>query len=276
MISARIRPVWCTIILTVLTLAQQSNSQAQGLVWSIPEPGTSVKYAGTYSQVTFRPQSSKGDLSLEWRSTLETRCLERVTANYHGEDVPCVWLEFEAVTGQLVDGSLESGPGGQRIYKVLVPESAINGLEFFRSEVPNAYLPVVEGYEKIGDGKVERFKLPVLQVFPLLTQLLINDRLKDEGQENVTVTTGEYPAQKVTCQTGLEDPSTRTTNQSQIWISDQIPFGLVKWQIRIDREVKTPADTRDQFQKSSEISIDMQAVEITSNATSKLSTPAAE
>ncbi len=250
------------------TLASQAA--AQGLVWNLPESGTAVRYSGEYRQVTFRPQSDLGDISLQWQRVLEIRCLDREMAEFEGENVSCVWLEYEVTTGQQVDGVLESGPGATRIYKVLVPESAINGLEFFRADVPHAFVPVVKGFQKIGDRDAEPFALPVLQVFPLLSQVLLNEHLTVAGEETVNVTAGEYDCQRVDCQTNIEDLSSRVTNFSQVWVSDAMPLGTVQWKVRIDREVKTEGDKRDEFQKRSEITIDMQAVEILNDAVSKL------
>lgn len=250
-----------------------STSMAQGLVWNLPEPGTAVRYTGDYRQVTRRPQSQEGDLSLQWRRTLEIRYLSKETASYRGEEVPCAWLEYEVVTGQQVDGNLESGPGGTRIYKVLVPESHISGLEFFRTKIPQAYVPIVQGYQKIGEDEAEPMEQPVLQVFPVLTQIFLNEELSVSGEETVSVTAGEYECQIIQCETSFENAESRTTNQTRLWGSEGIPFGPVRWNVRIDREVKTAADPRDQFKQHSEITVEMQATEILNNATSKLSTP---
>ncbi len=264
------RNLWLCVICLLTT---SSLASAQGLVWSLPESGTGVKYTGDYRQTTYRPQSTQGDLSLDWRRTMEIRCLEREMADYQGANVACVWLEYEVVTGQQVDGNLESGPGGTRIYKVLMPESAIKGIEFFQSKVPNAFVPVVKGFQKIGDAEVEEFKHPVLQIFPVLSQVFLNEKLTVTGSESISVTAGQYDAQKIECQSAIEDPQSRTTNTTQVWVSDDIPFGTVQWKVRIDREVKTVADTRDQFRKHSEITIDMQAAQLIEDVTSKISTP---
>ncbi|MCG6154733.1 hypothetical protein [Rubinisphaera margarita] len=266
--SARFAVIAAMLVLGTLA----SPAAAQGLVWNLPESGTAVRYSGDYRQVTFRPQSEQGDISLQWRRVLEIRCLDRESAEFQGENIPCVWLEYEVTTGQQVDGVLEAGPGGTRIYKVLVPESAINGLEFFQADVPHAFVPVVKGFQKIGNRDAEPFALPVLQVFPLLSQVLLNEHLTVAGEETVNITAGEYDCQRVDCQTNIEDLSSRVTNFSQVWISDAMPLGTVQWKVRIDREVKTEGDSRDEFQKRSEITIDMQAVEILSDAVSKLNT----
>src|SRR6056297_1488371 len=88
------------VLTTCLLLVGPRLVCAQGLVWNLPESGTAVKYAGEYRQVTFRPQSEKGDLSFTWQRTFEIRCLNREMAAYEGKDVSCVWLEYEVATGQ--------------------------------------------------------------------------------------------------------------------------------------------------------------------------------
>ncbi|WP_013629750.1 hypothetical protein [Rubinisphaera brasiliensis] len=254
--------------------AQPASVQAQPLLWNLPESGTWVRYTGEYRQVTVRPESSEGDLSLQWQRVLEIRCLDRETADWKGEQTACVWLEIEQTTGQQVDGQLEAGPGGTRMYKILVPESVVIGKEYFNLDVPRAYLPIVKGWRQIGDGaEVEELQGHVFQPFPLVTQLLINESASISGQESAQVVAGSFQSDKIENTDSFEDSDSRTTVTSNLWISDDVPFGMVKWTSRIVRERKTLIDSRDAFKKHSEINVQMQAAQTGNDAVSKMNTP---
>jgi len=255
-------------------LGQPTSAQAQPLVWNLPESGTWVRYTGEYRQVTIRPESTEGDLSLQWQRILEIRCLNRETATWNGEETTCVWLEVEQITGQQVDGQLEAGPGGTRLYKILVPESVVIGKEYFNLDVARAYLPIVKGYRRIGDSaEVEELQGEVFQPFPVLTQALINETATIEGQESTQVIAGNFSTDRIQNTDAVEDSDSRTTVTTNLWISDDAPFGLVKWTARIVRERKTLIDSRDDFKKHSEINVEMQAAQTGTDAVSKLNTP---
>jgi len=265
------RVFYLAIIAGCLSVAP--SVQAQGLLWNLPESGTWVRYSGQYRQVTLRPQSEQGDLSLQWQRMLEVRCLEREQAEFQGKEQTCVWVEFEVVTGQQVDGQLEAGPGSKRQYKVLVPESVITGEKSLEADVPLAFIPIVKGYRQIGGGKVEAMKSQVLQVFPMISQVLIADDAKIAAQEEVTVPAGTFQANRIDSSSTIEDRSSRTSNRTQLWVDEKSPFGPVKWSVRIDREVKNVIDKRDQFKKHAEMTIQMEAVQTGTDATSKVVTP---
>ncbi len=254
-------------------LIATSSIQAQGLLWNLPESGSWVRYSGQYRQVTLRPQSEQGDLSLQWQRILEIRCLDREQAEFRGKEQPCVWVEFEVVTGQQVDGQLEAGPGSKRQYKVLIPESVIVGEKIFQAEIPQAFIPIVKGYRQIGTGKVEQLKAPVLQVFPVISQVFISDDAKVAAQEEVVVPAGSFQTSRIESTFAIEDPSSRTTNRTQLWVDEKAPFGAVKWSVRIDREEKNVVDKRDQFKKHAEMTIQMEAVQSGTDAISKVVTP---
>ena len=249
------------------------TSHAQGLIWQIPEPGAWVRYTGEYRQVTAQPQSTEGDVSLQWQRIVELRCLSKTEAEWRGETVPCVWIELESSTGQQVDGQFEAGPGATRIFKLLVPEAAILGKEFFDLEIPQAFLPIIEGYRQIGTGDPEPIAAEAFQSYPLFSQVLVNEQASLAGEESAQAITGNYDADLIENTVAIEDNSARTTNETRLWISPDVPFGPVKWTVRVTRESKTLVDTRDQFQKVSEINIQMQAAQIGTDAVSKLAVP---
>ncbi len=263
----------CSLAIVALLLVVVSPARAQGLLWNLPESGTWVRYSGQYRQVTLRPQSEQGDLSLQWQRILEIRSLEREQAEYQGKEQTCVWLEFEVMTGQQVDGQLEVGPGSKRQYKVLVPESVVTGKKSLKADVPLAFIPIVKGYRQFDTGKVEEMKAEVLQVFPIISQVFVSVDAKVNNPEEVSVPAGTFQASRIDSSFVIEDRSSRTTNQTQLWVDEKAPFGPVKWSVRIDREEKNVIDPRDQFKKHAEMVIQMEAVQTGTNATSKLVTP---
>ncbi|MBL4884450.1 MAG: hypothetical protein JKY95_07935 [Planctomycetaceae bacterium] len=271
LVISSFRFVHFVLIIGCLTIT--SNVQAQGLLWNLPESGTWVRYAGEYRQETLRPQSEEGDLTLQWQRELEIRCLERTQAVYQGKEQTCVWLEFEIVTGQQVDGQLEAGPGSKREYKILVPESVVIGEKTLSAKIPQGFIPIVEGYRKIGNGKVEPMQAKVFQVFPVISQVLINEDAKVAAQEDVSVPTGAHQTDRIECTSAIEDASSRTGNVTQLWVSKNAPFGPVKWSVRIDRETKNAVDKRDQFKKHAEITVQMEAVQTGNDAVSKVVVP---
>ena len=111
--------------LVCLSLSQSVS--AQGLIWNLPEDGSLVHYEGTYRQVEAQPGSSEGNLEMEWIRHLTIKSVGKEDAEYRGQTVPCRWIEFKLQTGRVKDGLIATGTVGERIYKVLVPESAIIG-----------------------------------------------------------------------------------------------------------------------------------------------------
>ena len=98
-------------------------ASAQGLIWNAPDEGTEVQFEGDYLQEDERPQDVEKRIKVEWRKRLWIKALKKTNAEYQGQTVPCQWFELKVVTASEVggDGALVPGPGGQYIYKVLVP-----------------------------------------------------------------------------------------------------------------------------------------------------------
>jgi hypothetical protein len=73
----------------------------------------------------------------------------------------------------------------------------------------------------------------------------------------------------------MESPASRSSNEADLYRSDEVPFGLAKWTIRMHREAKDAREPRSQFQRVSEVRIEMAAHEVGANAESELAAPAA-
>jgi hypothetical protein len=268
------------LFLVALGGGQPSVALAQGLIWNAPAEGTEVQYEGDYIQEDERPNDVQKRIKLEWRRRLWIKALKKTKAEYNGNTVDCQWFEIKVVTASEVggDGDLVPGPGGQRIYKVLVPlERAtigppIAGKVADKSGIPIAYLPIVKGYRRFDEQAAQPITSGVLDTYPMLTLMAHYrnlDVVSEEEDPQVTLagvsTATHYHGEQIT-----ESPTNRSTNKAEIWANNSIPFGLARWKVEIVREAKDGQAARDQFQLASTYRVDMKLVKQTLNATSDL------
>ena len=257
----------------LICLSAALPAHAQGLVWSLPEDGDWVRYEGTYSQLVRRPNSPQGDLQLEWRRYLTIKSVGEEMAEYNGEMQPCRWLEFKTETGKTTEGVLDAGPGGIRMYKVLVPESAIRGTvnepvgdgrELFVS-----YLPVVKGYRRLGDEPAQEMESGVFQIYPLVSLMRHYRNLAPEGDQlSVSVPAGDVQAQLYKGDLTMETTSRRSSNSCDLYRSDEIPFGVARWEATTTAETKGTIDLRSAFEEAVVLKESMQAVSTGTDAES--------
>lgn len=254
---------------------------AQGLIWSLPPDGTWVRYEGTQRQIEYRPDATEGDVSMEWIRQLTIKSVGTEMAEYEGRMQACRWIELKAITGKPSERGVDPGLVGQRIYKVLVPESRIIGQTTDSDTIPVSFIPIIEGkgYQKIGDGETTPIESPVLQVYPVLSMLMHYKTLQAEETEaeDVQVRLGTVPARRYRGEKVMESPTIRTTSEATLWRSvsdgDEVPFGLVKWRVRMVRESKDDASPRSAFKPVSEVTVEMSAHESGDGAESELVTP---
>ncbi len=267
------------LVLVVFGLGQAPEAFAQGLIWNAPEEGTELVYEGDYHQEDERPNEAQKRIKLDWRRRLTLKALKKTKADYKGEAVDCQWFELKVVTASEVggDGDLVPGPGGKRIYKVLVPLSRatigppIAG-KVSDGKVPIAFLPIVKGYRRIDEQVAQPIKSGVLDTFPMLSLMAQYRTLDVESEEEdpqVTLS-GVNSAVKYIGKMEMESFTNRTINKAEIWASPSIPFGLARWKVEITRETKDGKAPRDQFQLASTFGVDMKLVRRNSNAASDL------
>jgi hypothetical protein len=257
-----------------------ADASAQGLVWNLPEDGTWVRYEGTYQQVVRRPQSTEGDLTLEWQRNLEIKSVGREDAthdlDHDGKEVtePCRWLEFKVVTGKIVEGIPDAGPGATVIYKVLVPESAIDGKLVDDEGIFKEYIPVVKGFRKLGDEAAQPLTSEVLQVYPNLSLLRHYRDLETTGagQTAQVPKVGDVNGDLIKGRMQMETGTQRSTNESEFVRSPQMSFGLVNWTAKTVVEQKNLTDPRSKFEESVALTEQLKAVDSGSGAESELVT----
>jgi hypothetical protein len=271
------------ILVLIGLLAAPATLPAQGLIWSLPdEPGTWVRYEGEYKQIEFRPGVAAGDQTFNWRRNVTIKSLvtsaEHKTAIYRGKPVTCRWIEIKVETGKPGEQGLDTGPGGARLYKVLIPESRIfgslvNDQSVDADGIPVSFLPIIRGYRKLGNRKEEPIKTKVLQIYPAISLLKHYKVLRAETGEPVDPALealGAINSIKWIGSQTLQSRVSRSEHSSEIWLSREVPFGLARWSVKVTRSRKRETDARDDFVKRTETTVEMKAVAVGTDAKSEL------
>ena len=261
------------IQIPVLLLCLSTPVAAQGLIWKLPEDGTWVRFEGTYTQtlpvqdVTVKP--------LEWRRDITIKSVGKEEAEYQGVKQACRWIEIKVVTGKTDAGVLDAGPGGSRLYKLLVPETAIRGE--VNEQTPEgkqifvSYIPVVKGWRKIGDEQPAEIASGVFQLYPVVSLLQHYRNLEASGDpQPLTLNTGNVTAQAYVGSLVTETAGYRSMNRADLYRSDELPFGVAKWSATTAVEEKGTTDPRSAFVPTITIKEEMQAAEVGGNAESEL------
>ncbi len=253
---------------------------AQSLLWSIPnQTGKYVLYRGDYTQVIKRPDAAEGDLTLSWRRELTIKALETEEAEVSGKTQPCRWIEFKVITGPDKEGIIDAGPGGIRLYKVLIPLQAIasltieeDGVVTRGDKIEASYIPIAKGYRRIGNEAATPIEDGVFHPYPALSMIQHYRKLETVGEEQINIVDQSVTATHLRGKLVTEDPFTRSTNQSEIWRTDSsvIPFGVAKWESTVSVERKDSTDPRSQFTPLSVITEIMSAEEVGDGAISEL------
>lgn len=263
---------------TFALVAASLPVRAQGLIWKLPqEENIAVRYEGDYSQT----DTAAVEVGLEktvWRRRLDVKSLGREQAEFEGRTVPCRWLEFKVTTGRIAEGAIDAGPTGTRLYKVLVPEHKIVGATRDSEGIRVEMLPVVRGLRKVGIRSPERIDSSVLRVYPVISLLGYYRDLKKVGTEVVDVGGRQIQCEKLVAQDTrteqfalkIESRTHRTTNTAEICRSDEMPFGLAKWKVKVVHETKDTTEPRSAFEKVSEFEVEMTATQISADARSEL------
>lgn len=268
-------PHWL-LVLGVMCVGGLSASEAlaQGLVWSLPQDGSWIRFEGEVKQTELRPDSPDGNIEMEWIQHVVVKSVGQQTAEYEGEMVPCRWIEIVTMTGKASEAGIDTGPVGTSIYKVLIPESAVLGQMIDSETIPVSYLPIVKGYRKIGTREVEPLTSPVLQIYPVVGLMRHFEKLESAGtgMEDIDTPVGFIPAQKYTGELTQESRTTRINSSVELWLSKDVPFSLAQWSYRGTRDVKESFEPRDAFRPVTEISAELTVHETGMNAESELPT----
>ena len=254
--------------------APPSDANAQGLIWKLPEDGAWVRYEGTYKQIETRASTGQADLEIEWIQHLTIKSVGQVEAEFEGQAVPCRWLEFKVQTGKKSEAGINPGPIGQSIYKVLVPERRVIGKLEDDATIPVSFLSIVKGYRKDGVKELEQIGGSVLQVYPKIALIRHYNTLEKDGEpESLDLAGGAVTAQKWKGRHEAENLQNHTVQEAELWRSDETPFGLAQWTIKITMERKGDKEPRSSFKQVCQTLAEMKLLEQGTDAKSELETP---
>ena len=266
----------CLRYLTALAIVSASTSiaSASGLIWSLPDDGAWVRYEGQYTLQAVSDADAEGSQVTEWIRHLVIKSVGQEQAEYNGSQVLCRWIEIKVITGTRSEAGIDPGPAGERIYKVLVPESGVIGDTRDETGIPVSMLPIVKGFRRTGEGEVMEIGARALLVYPSIALLTHYPELElVSPQDSPTIRAGSVQARHVRGTWTMERANSRSTNIANMWVSNEIPFGLAKWTVSDNREIKDFTDPRSAFRESSRVTVEMSAHQVGLNAESELDVP---
>ena len=251
-----------------LTWCSAATSQAQGLLWNLPEDGAVVEYAGKYTNKQERPGSNEGPLELEWDARLTIQSVGEETAEFDGLPTPCRWIEFKLVTGKPSAKGVEAaagidpGPHGTRIYKVLIPVSRIKGQLRDDDGLPVTFIPIVKGFRKIGQQPARPVKEKVLAFYPVLGLFANYLNLAQEGEpaDLDLPNLGSIKTKQMKGTLKLQNQTSKSENVGEIWLADDLPFGWAKYHVKLSRQEKDITAPASAFAPAAEIEVEMTVV----------------
>ncbi|MCH8829043.1 MAG: hypothetical protein IID45_05645 [Planctomycetes bacterium] len=266
------------VVFTLLFFAaSRRTASAQGLIWKLPaEEKCTVVFEGKLKQTE---KTDDAGPPIIWSRKLIIKSLKKMKGYYDNKEVDCRLLEISVITGENIDGQIETGPAGKRIYKILVPESKIVGDTVDADKIFVSMIPIarnrkgeIMGIRKIGNAKQQRIKSPALQVYPILTLLRHYRTQKTLPSSSVlTVGPAEAPIQipagqyrKVEASHVLQSRSTSSTNTATFYLVDSkhVPFGLARWDVTILHMSKDSSQSRDEFKNTLEYEVSMKVTKI--------------
>ena len=268
---------WLTIVIALvvgLGCCATPRANAQGLIWKLPADGTWIRYEGTYQQIETRSNTGGTDLTIQWIQHLTIKSIGSQEAEFEGKTVPCRWLEFKVQTGKKSEAGINPGPVGASIYKVLVPESRVIGKLADDETIPVSFLQIVKGFRKDGEKPVEVMTGSVLQIYPKIALIRHYNTLEKEGEaESLDVGVGSVTAQKWKGKHEAENLQNHTVQEAELWRSDEIPFGLAQWSVKLTMERKGDNEARSLFKQVAQTLVEMKALETGTDAKSEVETP---
>ncbi len=262
------------VVIAVLVFSARPVA-AQNLIASLPaEDGAWVRLEGDHVEKKSRSEGGDGDLELPWRSELTIKSVGKEEAEVNGQTVACRWIEFKsefkAVQSAAKEGAIQPDPFGTRIYKVLVPEQAVTINAKDEQGLPITFIPVVKGYRKIASREPQPVTEKVLVVYPMVSLLTQYPNWTAGESVNVDSPNGALASTEWKGSRVLSSSTLRSSNEGQLFVSEQVPFGVARVKVKVQRFEKDNTAAEDAFKLAAEINSDLIAVETGTDAQSDL------
>ena len=261
------------LLMTGIWMASNALAQAQGLIWELPPDGSWVRFEGSYTQEEVRPGAA-GNLTLQWIRHLTIKSVGQTQEDYRGETVDCRWIEIKVQTGRILDGRVDTGSVGERIYKVLIPEAEVLGSLQDSEGLPVSYLPIIRGYRKTNDRDPtpKPLKAGVFQVFPVVSYIRHYKSMeKSDVPGSIGVGDDDFATTVLTGSNEQESRTFRIKHETkELHRTAEVPFGLAYWKIEVTEERKGEVLPRSEFTFASKVEVEMTAREIGTDAASEL------
>lgn len=251
-------------------------ASAQGLIFNLPEDGTGVEYEGEIVYVTVRTDIAEGKETITKAREMSIKSVGREDADFDGTVQPCRWIEIKVVTGNAGEAGIDPGPVGSRIYKVLIPESKIIATPADADSIPNVVLPIVRGYRRSGEAEVRPITSEAISFYPTICQLMNYpdpEVVAATETPQTKATNMSFNARHLKGRLVMERTESRSTNEAHFWVTDEVPFGLARWEVSVTREQKESTAPRDSFQEVSTTTSTMSVRRLLQIAESELIIP---
>lgn len=264
------------IALTGLLLLHGGSVSAQGLLWKLPEQdGVWIRFEGDYTQQVNRPDTAEGSTSFTWKRWVTIKSVGREQATYQDSMQACRWIEIKVETGKTPEGVLDAGPGGNRIYKILVPESAIRGTVTEPigegREVLASYIPYVKGYRKVGDEPEKELTSGVFDLYPVISLLRHYRNFAPAGEaQSLMIAQQTVNATEFKGSLQTETPTYRSVSTADLFRSPEMPFGVAKWTASVVTSEKGSTEPRSEYKETVSVKEELQAVAVGADAESEL------
>jgi hypothetical protein len=263
-----------TTMVAGITCILSNLALGQGIVTHLPEDGSWIRFEGTYAQKEIRPTAS-GKVEIQpWIEHVTIKSVGKETGTYRGSEVPCRWIEIKIERGRERDGKIDTGLTGLEIYKVLIPEEAVIADNVDSEGVVISFLPLVKGFRKVGKADPKPLMEPALQLYPLGILVGYYRELQVVAEDvDAQTGLGAVKARELQGKITIERPNSRTVQESTVWKSPDVAFGVARWSAKLVRETKDDQAPRSDFKPISEVAIEMQAKEAGQDAKSELNVP---
>lgn len=254
-------------------LLTPASANAQGLLWYLPEDNTGVEYQGSITTETVREDLEDGKEEIRKERQMTIKSVGRENAEYNGEMQPCRWIEIKVITGEAGAAGIDPGPVGQRIYKVLVPEAKIIDGPKDDSDVENIMIPIVKGFRRNGESAVQPIKTKALAFYPTICQLMAYPELEviaSSETPQMKATNLSVNARHLKGTVAIERPESRTEAEADMWVSQEVPFGLARWESVVVQKKKESTAPRSAFAASRTTKSEMSVSRVLTSAESEL------